>query len=240
MTGTGTAFGLGVGPGDPELVTLKALKILNQSPVLAYPAPEKGAAMAREIVAPHVNGGNVEIPIRMPLQADRFPVGEIYDAAARDIGGHLDEGRDVAVLCEGDPFFYGSFMYLFARLADKYPVEVVPGVSSLTACAAVLAEPLVALNDVLSVVPATLAEDELAARIEAADAVAVVKVGRHFAKLNRVLDRLGLSGRARYVERATMESQRILPLGKVNPEDVPYFSMVLVPNGNEKWREAAQ
>jgi precorrin-2/cobalt-factor-2 C20-methyltransferase len=208
MTGTGTAFGLGVGPGDPELVTLKALKILNQSPVLAYPAPEKGAAMAREIVAPHVNGGNVEIPIRMPLQADRFPVGEIYDAAARDIGGH--------------------------------PVEVVPGVSSLTACAAVLAEPLVALNDVLSVVPATLAEDELAARIEAADAVAVVKVGRHFAKLNRVLDRLGLSGRARYVERATMESQRILPLGKVNPEDVPYFSMVLVPNGNEKWREAAQ
>ena len=163
MTGAakGTAFGLGVGPGDPELMTLKALRILTHAPVLAYPAPEQGAAMARQIVAPHIiDGGKIEIAIRMPLRADRFPAGEVYDAAARDIGAHLDAGRDVAVLCEGDPFFYGSFIYLFARLAGRYPVEVVPGVSSLTACAAVLGKPLVALNEVLSVVPATLGEED--------------------------------------------------------------------------------
>jgi precorrin-2/cobalt-factor-2 C20-methyltransferase len=232
---TGTLYGLGIGPGDPELITVKALRLLKAAPVLAYPAPETGESLARSIVAPLLPGGQTEVAIRVPLLAERFPAQEVYDRTAVELGAHLSAGRDVAVLCEGDPFFYGSFMFLFARMAERFPVEVVPGVSSLTACAAVLGAPLAARNDVLSVVPAPLDEAELKARLSSGDATAVIKIGRHFAKVRRVLDELGLSERARYIERATMESQRILPLDSVDPADVPYFSMVLLHTRGAAW-----
>ncbi len=109
---TGTLYGLGIGPGDPELITLKALRLLKAAPVLAYPAPERGESLARRIVDPHLDGEKTEVAIRMPLVAARFPARQVYDRAAEELGGHLAAGRDVAVLCEGDPFFYGSFMYL--------------------------------------------------------------------------------------------------------------------------------
>ena len=141
---SGTLYGLGIGPGDPELITLKALRVLGASPVVAYPAPEHGESLARRIVASHLTGEQIEIAIRMPMVSSRFPAQEVYDRAVAEIGRHLEADRDVAVLCEGDPFFYGSFMYLFARMAERFPVEVVPGVSSLTACAAVLGAPLAA------------------------------------------------------------------------------------------------
>ena len=132
---SGTVYGLGVGPGDPELLTLKALRILRAAPVIAYPAPETGDSFARQIVAPHLPGGQQEIAIRMPLGDGQFPKAAVYDAAAAAIAGRVADGLDVAVLCEGDPFFYGSFMYLYARLVVSCPVQVVPGVSSLMACA---------------------------------------------------------------------------------------------------------
>jgi len=232
---TGTLYGLGIGPGDPELITLKALRLLRAAPVLAYPAPEEGESLARRIVAPHLDGGHIEVAIRMPLVEARFPAQQVYDRATEELGGHLAAGRDVAVLCEGDPFFYGSFMYLFGRMAERFTVEVVPGVSSLTACAAVLGAPLAARNDVLVVVPAPLDEAALEARLAGVEAAAVIKLGRHFAKVCRVLDRLGLAEHARYVEHATMDSQRILPLDAVVGDSVPYFSMILVHRRGEAW-----
>ena len=232
---TGTLYGLGIGPGDPELITLKALRLLQAAPVLAYPAPEQGESLARRIVAPHLKGERVEVAIRMPLVEARFPAQAVYDRAAEELGGHLTAGRDVAVLCEGDPFFYGSFMYLFGRMAESFTVEVVPGVSSLTACAAVLGAPLAARNDVLTVVPAPLDEAVLKARLAATEAAAVIKLGRHFAKVRRVLRELGLADRARYVEHATMASQRVMPLDEVPEDSVPYFSMILVHRRGEAW-----
>ncbi len=233
---TGTVYGLGIGPGDPELITVKALRLLERAPVIAYPAPEEGESLARSIVAPHLSGDKkTEVVIRMPLVEARFPAGAVYDRAAEELGGHLEAGRDVAVLCEGDPFFYGSFMYLFGRMAERFTVEVVPGVSSLTACAAVLGAPLAARNDVLTVVPAPLDEATLTARLAGAEAVAIIKVGRHFAKVRRVLDELGLVDQARYVEHATMASQRILTLDAVAEDGVPYFSMILVHKRGEAW-----
>ncbi len=234
---TGTLYGLGIGPGDPELITLKALKRLQAVPVIAYPAPQEGDSLARAIVAPHLDGAQREIAIRMPMVAARFPAQEVYDRAAEAIGGELEAGRDVAVLCEGDPFFYGSFMYLFGRMAERYPVEVIPGVSSLTACAAVLGAPLVARNDVLTVVPATLAADEIARRLsDGGEAAAIVKVGRNLEKVRGVLGELGLADQARYVEHATMASQKILPLAAVGKDAAPYFSMILVHKRGEAWR----
>ena len=233
---TGTVYGLGVGPGDPELITLKALRLLRAASLVVYPAPEEGESLTRAIVAPHLDGGREEMAIRVPMSAARFPADAIYDRAAAAIAARAAAGGDVAALCEGDPFLYGSFMYLFARLAERVPVEVVPGVSSLNACAARLGFPLAARDDVLSVIPASLAEAELARRIDAADAAAVVKVGRHFAKLRRVLESLGLADRARYVEHATMASERAPPLAAVDPAAVPYFSMALVHKRGGAWK----
>ena len=211
----GTLYGLGVGPGDPELITLKALRILDRTSVLAYPAPEDGESLVRSIVADHLDGHHEEICIRMPMVAARFPAQDVYDRAAVELGRHLDAGRDVAMLCEGDPFFYGSFMYMFGRMAARHAVEVVPGVSSLMACAATLGAPLAARNDILTVLPATLSSELLEQRIRDVDSVAIIKVGRHLRRVRAVIEAMGLTANARYVEHATMASEKILPLADV-------------------------
>jgi precorrin-2/cobalt-factor-2 C20-methyltransferase len=240
MSRTGTLYGLGVGPGDPELLTLKALRLLRAAPVVAYPAPEHGTSFARGIVSGYLSPAKREIVIRVPMVAERFPAQEVYDRAAAEIAEELTAGRDVAVLCEGDPFFYGSFMYLFARLAERFPVEVVPGVSSLVACAAALGMPLAGRSDMLVVIPAPLEAEALAERIAAAESAAIIKLGRHFAKVRDVLGRLGLAGQARYIEHATMASQRILPLAEVDPAQVPYFSMILLHRRREIGRRGGR
>ena len=232
----GKLYGVGVGPGDPELLTLKALRILTSVPVLAWPAPEEGPSLARELVADHLPSTQREIAIRMPLLPARFPAADVYDKAALEIGEALDAGDDVAVICEGDPFFYGSFMYLFGRLSGGHAIEVVPGVSSLTACAAALGSPLSAKNDVLSVIPGPLDADTMAQRLAEADAAAIIKVGRHLEKIRSVLAQIGLSDNARYIERATMAEQRIVPLADVDDGDAPYFSMILVHKRAEAWK----
>ena len=224
---SGKAYGIGVGPGDPDLITLKGARLLGTCPVIAYPAPEDSDSLARAIAAPHIPDGRIEIVIRTPMVAARYPAREVYDQAADDIADHLAEGRDVAILCEGDPFFYGSFMYLFDRLSKRAPVEVVPGVSSLTACAAALHTPLAARSDVLSVIPATLDAETLVQRLDACDSAAIIKIGRHFAKVRNALVAAGLATDARYIERATLANQSILPLDAVADADAPYFSMVL-------------
>jgi precorrin-2/cobalt-factor-2 C20-methyltransferase len=233
---TGTLYGLGVGPGDPELITVKALRILQAVPVIAYPAPAHGDSLARAIVASHLPGGQREIAIRMKLVPGNFPDAGIYDAAAAEIGAELDAGNDVAVACEGDPFFYGSFMYLYARIIEHHPVEVVPGVSSLTACAAALGAPLASLNDVLTVLPGPLDAATLKARLAEVPAAAIIKVGRHFEKIRGVLDELGLTANARYIARATLPEQTALALDQVTAEDVPYFSMILVHKRSRAWK----
>ena len=227
---SGRVYGIGVGPGDPELLSLKGLRLLRAAAVVAYPAPQDGDSFARAIVAGFLSPRQIELPIRVPMVPERFPAQEVYDRAAVDLAGHLAAGRDVAVLCQGDPFFYGSFMYLFARLAERHSVEVVPGVSSLGACAAAAGLPLAARDDVLAILPAPLPEDRLAARLADAEAAAIIKLGRHYPKVRRVLGRLGLLERARYVERASLPNERVGALPAADAE-VPYFAMVLVRKG---------
>jgi precorrin-2/cobalt-factor-2 C20-methyltransferase len=224
---SGRLYGLGVGPGDPELLTLKALRLLRAVPVVAYPAPEHGDSFARSIVAAWIEGHQREIAIRFPMRPGPPPVA-IYDGAAAVLASELEDGRDVALLCQGDPLFYGSFINVFTRLAGRYQIEIVPGVSSLTACAAAAAIPLVSRDDALAVIPATLDEDQIAARFAESDAVAIVKLGRHISKVCRVLDRLGLLEGAVYIEHATLPTQRVAPLARINPDLAPYFSMVLI------------
>ena len=236
MAEAGILYGVGVGPGDPELITFKALRLLQRVPVIAYPAPPVGASFARRIAAPHLPGGQIEVPIRMPLEAGQFPDAGIYAAAAATIGGHLQAGRDVAVLCEGDPFVYGSFAYLCAALIEAYPVRVIPGITALTACAAAALAPLALRDDTLVVVPGLLPEARLAAALAGADAAVIVKVGRHLPKVRRVLAALGLEGVAIQVERATLPAARVRRLTEVSEETAPYFTTLLVHRRGRAWR----
>ena len=233
---TGRLYGLGLGPGDPELITLKAWRILRQAPVIAYPAPDDAPSFARSIVAGWLSPAQIEIAIRVPMEIARFPAQEVYDRAAVELAAHLAAGRDVALLCQGDPLFYGSFMYLFGRLGERFACEIVPGVSSLGACAAAAGFALAARNDTLAVLPAGLDDAELIRRIEVCESAAIIKLGRHFARIRDLLQRLGLADKARYVARASLETQRVLPLDAVDPSEAPYFSMILIHRRGVAWK----
>lgn len=232
---TGTLYGLGLGPGDPELLTLKAHRILTAVPVVAYPAPEGGESFARRIAAPYLKPEQEEIPIVVPMRVERHPAQDVYDGAAAAIAEHLDAGRDVAVLCEGDPFFYGSFMYVFGRLAERYRSEIVPGISSIMAGAAALKRPLAARNDVLTIVPGPLPDAGIRDRLAASDAAVIIKIGRHFKRIRALLEKLNLARNAGYLERISLSEEKVLPLRDVGAESAPYFSMILVYRGAEDW-----
>jgi precorrin-2/cobalt-factor-2 C20-methyltransferase len=227
---SGRLYGIGVGPGDPELMTLKAVRILAEVPVIAYPAPNDGESSARAIAEEFIPAGRTEIPIRVPMRVGPVLV-EAYERAADELATHLNAGRDVAVLCEGDPFFYGSFMYLHDALATRYPTTIVPGVSSLTACAASSGRPLVRRDDVLTIVPATLDDATIEQQLIQSHAVAIMKVGRHLSRLKTLLKKLGLLDAAIYVSHATRASERVVPLTELQDNNAPYFSMIIVSRG---------
>lgn len=231
---TGVLYGVGLGPGAPDLITLRAARLIEAASVVAYPTLAGAASFARSIAADLIGPGVQEIVMDVPMSVERAPAQDAYDKGAAEIAAALDAGQDVVCLCEGDPFFYGSFMYLFARLSANYQVEVVPGVTSVTACAARAAMPLAARNERLTVLPGPLPEDELRARIEGAESVVIMKVGRHLSKIRGVIDALGLTGDAVYVERATLPEEVVLPLADA-PEKAPYFSMILLTKGADPW-----
>ncbi len=230
----GTLFGVGLGPGAPDLITLRAARLIERADVIAYPTLAGGASFARSIAADLIPSGALEIAMDVPMSVERAPAQAAYDKGASQIVAALKSGQDVVCLCEGDPFFYGSFMYIFARLSNRFRVEVVPGVTSVTACAARAGMPLAARNERLSVLPGPLPAEELHARIAGAESVVIMKVGRHLTKIRAVIDDLGLMERAVYVERATLPQEKVLPL-KDAPQEAPYFSMILLTKGADPW-----
>ncbi len=231
----GTLHLVGVGPGDPELLTLKAVRLLRTTSVVAYPTTGDGAALALEIARQHLNPAATHLGIALPMSVERAPAQAAYDAVAADILTHLRAGRDVAYLCEGDPLFYGSAMYLVARIGPEAPIAVVPGITSLTAAAAAIARPLAARNELLKILPAPLSDDELRPELEAAPAAAIIKVGRHFDRIRALLGETGHAANAVVVEHATSAKQRITRLADFAHDERPYFSTILCYRGAEAW-----
>lgn len=233
----GQLYGISVGPGDPELITLKALRLLREADAVAYFAARGKAGNAFTTIEGYLSPQQLRLPLIYPITTEA-PTGAqsyddilqaFYDAAAGDLATHLDAGRKVAVICEGDAMLYGSYMYLHDRLTQRYATEVVPGVCAMLGAAAMLGAPLVYRDQSLTVLSGTLSSEELARRLRDADAAVVMKLGRNLPKVLAVLDELGLSARALYIERATMPDQRIVPLAKLEPGASPYFSILLIP-----------
>ena len=236
MTNPGTLHGVGVGPGDPELVTVRAARLIGSAPVLAYFAKKGRRGHARTIVEPYVRPDTEELPLHYPLTTEMSfadplyvrEVGGFYAEAAETLAVHLAAGRDVVLIAEGDPLFYGSFMHLYVRLRDRFPVRITPGVTGFSGCASAAGLPMTWGDDVLAVLPGTLAEDDLAARLEGADAAVIMKLGSNFPKVRRAIVSAGLAPRAIYIERGSMDGEVVLPLSDKTDDTSPYFSLILI------------
>lgn len=226
---------VGVGPGDPELLTLKAARIIAAAHVVAYPSTGEESALAFEIARGHVSATATLMPVPIPMTTERGPAQAAYDSAAETLRGHVDFGRNVVWLCEGDPLFYSSAMYLLSRLAGKVALDIVPGVTSLTAAAAAIARPLAARNETLKILPAPLNDAALRRELDAAPAVAIIKVGKHFDRIRALLEESGHAANGIVVEHATTSRQRITPLRDFAHDERPYFSTILCYRGDEDW-----
>ncbi|MBZ9936272.1 precorrin-2 C(20)-methyltransferase [Mesorhizobium sp. BR1-1-16] len=237
----GRLYGVGVGPGDPELLTLKAARIIDAVDVIAYFAKEGRASNARAVVEGRL-GRQRELALAYPVTTEihrhdpayRSAIAAFYEEAAMRVAAALDEGRDVAVLSEGDPLFYGSYMHLHCRLSSRYETEVIPGVTGMSGGWSGAGAPIAQGDDILMVLPGTLDEADLAARFASADAAVVMKLGRNLAKVRRALQAAGKIDGALYVERATTVHARTIRLADKADDAAPYFSIILVPGWGEK------
>ncbi|MGW0473773.1 precorrin-2 C(20)-methyltransferase [Streptomyces coeruleorubidus] len=244
----GRLYGVGLGPGDPSLMTVRAVEVIAEADVIAYHSARHGRSIARSIAAKHIRADHIEERLVYPVTTETtdHPGGyqgameEFYAEASARLAAHLDAGRTVAVLAEGDPLFYGSYMHMHKRLADRYDTEVIPGVTSVSAAAARLGTPLAEGEEVLTILPGTLPEEELTARLASTDAAVVMKLGRTFTKVRSALEGSGRLGDARYVERATMAGERLAELADVDAESVPYFSVAVLPSQVDTERPQAR
>ncbi|MFC4492903.1 precorrin-2 C(20)-methyltransferase [Streptomyces ovatisporus] len=234
----GRLYGVGLGPGDPSLMTVRAVQVIAEADVVAYHSARHGRSIARAIAAEHLRPHHIEEALVYPVTTGttdhpggyKGAIEEFYAESAARLAEHLDAGRTVAVLAEGDPLFYGSYMHMHKRLAGRYPTEVVPGVTSVSAAASRLGTPLAEGDEVLTILPGTLPEEELTARLAATDAAVVMKLGRTFPAVRKAVEGAGRLAETHYVERATMSGERTGMLAEADADSVPYFSLAVLPS----------
>jgi precorrin-2/cobalt-factor-2 C20-methyltransferase len=233
----GRLYGVGLGPGDPELLTVKAARLIGACPVIAYFAKAGRRGHARLIADRYIPASAAELPLYYPMTTELpfdhpeylAALSRFYALSTAALAAELENGRDVALLAEGDPLFYGSFMHLFVRLRERFACEIVPGVTGMAGCSASAGAPMTWGDDVLTVLPGTLPYDALVARLKQCDAAVVMKLGRNFEKVREAFAAAGLLERALYVERGTMAGEFVAPLAQKRDGRAPYFSLVLLP-----------
>src|ERR1700750_2895579 len=234
---SGTLWGVGLGPGDPELVTVKAARVIAEADVIAYHSARHGRSIARGIAEPYLRPGQIEEHLVYPVTTETtdHPGGyagameDFYRESADRIAAHLDAGRNVALLAEGDPLFYSSYMHMHTRLTERFDAVIVPGVTSVSAASAATGTPLVQGDEVLTILPGTLPVDELKRRLADTDAAVVLKLGRSYPAVREALSSTGRLDETFYVERASTPRERVRPAGEVDETSVPYFSLAMIP-----------
>jgi precorrin-2/cobalt-factor-2 C20-methyltransferase len=240
----GRLYGVGLGPGDPELVTLKSMKAVQSAPVVAWFAKRGKKGHARTIAEGLISEGVIELPLVYPVTTEihhtdpdyNRQLSAFYDEASALLADHMEAGRDVALLCEGDPLFYGSFMHPYIRLKERFDVVICPGVTGMSGCWTAIGAPVTWGDDVLCVIPGTLPREELEKRLTMADAVVVMKLGKNFQKVREIIENKGLLDRSFYVERGTMAGEIVMPLADKIDGVAPYFSMIIVPGEGRRPR----
>lgn len=234
----GKLWGIGLGPGDPELVTVKAARIIGDADVVAFHSARHGRSISRAVAAPYMRDGQIEEHLVYPVTTETVDhpggyqgaIDDFYAEASETLAAHLAAGRTVALLAAGDPLFYSSYMHMHKRLCDRFEAEVIPGVTSISAASAALGVPLVERDEVLTILPGTLPADELTRRLRATDSAAILKLGRTFPTVRKALEDSGRLAEASYVERASSDRQRVLRAADVDESQVPYFSIAIVPS----------
>ena len=232
---SGTLYGIGLGPGNPELITVKAWRLLSTVEVIAYPKPPNGESFARKIAAPFIPEDVREVAMTVPMARSRGPAQKAYDEGARTIANLLENGKHVAFVSNGDPFLYTTFMYLHERLKEPFEFKIIPGVPPLTAAAAATRRPLAARNEIFKVLPAPLDDDTLRREIATGDSIIINKVGNHFNRVRAIIESLGLTDSTQVVENATTEFEVARPLSQIREDDQPYFSTMIIYKGKEDW-----
>lgn len=239
MTPVGKIICAGLGPGDPDLISVRSDRVIRIARHVAYFRKAGRQGQARRIVQGMLHPDAIEHAMEYPVTTE-LPfdspdyirlLADFYDDWATRLRELVAAGAEVVVLCEGDPFLYGSFMHLYVRLRAIVPVEVIPGIPGMVGCWNALGEPMTWGDDVLTVLMGTLPEDELVAQMRGADALAIMKTGRNLPRVRRALATAGRLEDAWLVERGTMPGQRIARLAEVEAADCPYFAIVLV-HGN--------
>ncbi|NES23049.1 MAG: precorrin-2 C(20)-methyltransferase [Symploca sp. SIO3E6] len=229
----GTLYGISVGPGDPELITLKGLRILQEAPVIAFPAGSQNQpGIAQSIVEQWLNQHQIQLPLNFPYVQDRVTLTQAWQQAAEQVWQYLDLGQDVAFVCEGDISFYSTFTYLAQTLQQLHPqsfVERIPGVSSPFAAASANGEPLTVRSDRLAILPALYNVKELETILDWADVVVLMKVSSVYPQVWKVLQQRQLLENAVVVERATLPEEVIYADLRDRPTlKLPYFSLLIV------------
>ncbi|ACB97067.1 precorrin-2 C(20)-methyltransferase [Beijerinckia indica] len=233
----GRLYGLGLGPGDPDLITVKAARLIEKMPVIAYFAKRGASGKARAILEPWLKAHTREVPLLYPLTTEIHfcdpayaqALRAFYETSAETLATYLAAGQDVALVCEGDPLFYGSFMHLHIRLRERFPVTIVPGISGMAGAWCAAQMPMTWGDDVLSVLPGTLKGDVLTTKLRESDAVVIIKIGANLAKIRASIIEAGRLDEALYIEQATMTGEYFQPLTEKKDENAPYFSMILIP-----------
>ena len=225
----------GLGPGDPDLMSVRSDRAIRSAAHVAYFRKKGRPGQARRIVEGMLATGVVEYPMEYPVTTE-LPfdspeyihcLATFYDAWAERLAD-LAQTQEVLVLCEGDPFFYGSFMHLYTRLQGRAQVDVIPGIPGMVGCWSATQTPITWGDDVMTVLMGTLPDAELERHMQTADALVIMKTGRHLPRIRRALQATGRLEQAWLVERGTMPGQSVLPLSQVNGNDCPYFAIVLV------------
>lgn len=225
---SGILYGIGVGPGDPELLTLKAARLIANADLVAYPTNKDGASIAKQIAISHMRKNVETYGFHVPMNVERNAANHAYDTAAAVMRQHLQEGKNIACLCEGDAFFYGSFAYIFERLEAEFKVEIIPSMPAFVAASAALKIPMLMQNEDLQIIPATLDEAILIDKMRTGNNVAIYKVGRHFAKLRQIIKHLGLLEKSNLVEYVSQSQQKVTAMQNTDNATRPYFSMIII------------
>lgn len=232
----GIIYGVGVGPGDPELISLKAYNLLKKAKHIAYFKKKDKEGISYKIVKEYLRKDVLEIKMNYPITTEisflssqyKKTLSQFYDNCCNEILTISNQNKDLVIICEGDPFFYGSFMHIYTRLLNKNIIKVIPGITGMSAAWTASKSPITWGDDVLTVIMGTMTENEIVKRIKKNDAIVIMKIGKNYEKICKVLKSLNLFNDAFLVENASMSNERVRKLTDVHELTLPYFSIILL------------